>query len=322
MPNYQFAYAVGTAVVVAAVSLAFYLRQQGKKWKKVGRVSELFLHPVKSMKGVSLRQLFATRKGMRSCVYSKWLFDRSFLVIQPGGNMMTARQEPGLVTITVEVLQHSIVLSGPGMSPITFPIPTDLNKGIECFVWGEKTFGLDCGDEVSQWLSKFFNKEYRLVFHSPEITGRKVVARDNMRNSKFANAGNIMYHDGTPGHLLSEASLTDLNSRITKKVNAKWFRPNIVVNGCNAYDEDSWVHIKIGQAEFQYVRDQFRCILTTVDPETGSKSEDQNPLKTLRSYRQLREEDRAAWKGSPPFGIGLAVTKEGVITVGDDVYIS
>ena len=321
MSNMQLIFAVGAALTVVVVTINLVLRGQKKKWKKVGKVSELFLHPVKSMKGASVQHLFATKKGMRSWDKAKSMFDRSFMVIQPSGNMMTARKESKLVTIEVELIKDSIILSAPDTTPITVPIPLDLSKGIECAVWGEKTLGLDCGDEVSQWLSSLLNNEYRLVYHSSEINGRKITARDVLRSSKFANAGNIMYHDGTPGHLLSEASLEDLNTRLTKKVTARSFRPNIVVNGCNPYDEDNWIHVKIGEAEFQYVRDQFRCILTTVDPETGIKNADENPLKTLREYRHIREEDYVYWKDSPPFGTGLAVTKEGVMSVGDDVLV-
>lgn len=48
--------------------------------------------------------------------------------------------------------------------------------------------------------------------------------------------------------LLSEASVIDLNKRITRSpVNEHYFRPNIVVKGSDAYSEDTWDWIKIGE---------------------------------------------------------------------------
>ena len=320
MHNVQYFLAIGAAFAVGAITVTYYLKKKAKNWRKVGTVTELYLHPVKSMRGHLVKSLTCTKKGL--C--SQTLFDRSFMVIQSDGNMMTARKEPLLVTIRVEIDADNEILhlSAPEMSPIKVPIPKDTNKAIACKVWGENTIGLDCGDEISKWLTDYLKTEYRLVFHAPEVIGRKVAARDKNRRSKFSKIGNIMYHDTTPVHMLSEASLEDLNSRLDKKLTVRSFRPNIVITGCKAYEEDDWINVKIGTSELVYVRDTYRCVLTTVDPDTGIKSNDMNPLTTLRPYRTVEQQDMASFGNSPPFGTGLAVVKEGVISTGDDVFMS
>ena len=310
--------AIGVTITVAAITLSFLIKQRRKSWKKVGKISKLFLHPVKSMRGLSVNGLVCTKQGMRSTEME--MFDRSFLLIQPNGNMMTARKEPRMVTVSIELGKDNVTLSAPNAESITVTLPTDESKGVQCKVWGEETLGLDCGNEVSKWLSTYLKSAYRLVYHAPKIVGRNIAARDKIRQPIFHGRGKLMYHDTSPGHLISEASIEDLNSRLANKVTIRNFRPNIVVNGCEPFGEDKWMHVKIGDAEFVYVRDTYRCVLTTVDPDTGTKYPDGNPLTTMRTYRKVAEQDLASFANSPPIGTSLAVVKEGLISVGDDVY--
>ncbi|MCP6467863.1 MOSC domain-containing protein, partial [Klebsiella pneumoniae] len=94
----------------------------------------------------------------------------------------------------------------------------------------------------------------------------------------------MAYSDASPFLILSEASLADLNSRMETKVKASNFRPNIVISGCGVYEEDSWSALLIGDVELKRVMSCSRCILTTVDPDTGIMNR-KEPLDTLRSYR-------------------------------------
>lgn len=65
-----------------------------------------------------------------------------------------------------------------------------------------------------------------------------------------------MFTDLTPFHLLSTESVDDLNSRLDGvRVSALNFRPTMTVSGCDAYDEDSWRFVRIGEnAVFRYVK--------------------------------------------------------------------
>lgn len=49
--------------------------------------------------------------------------------------------------------------------------------------------------------------------------------------------GQVAYPDVGPVMLLSEASVDDLNSRLEKDVTAERFRPNIVIGGCQPFEE-------------------------------------------------------------------------------------
>jgi len=57
---------------------------------------------------------------------------------------------------------------------------------------------------------------------------------------------------------------------------------NFTVKGATAYEEDKWDWIKIGNVILRNVRPCTRCIFTTIDPETGTKHPNTEPLKTLK----------------------------------------
>ena len=65
-----------------------------------------------------------------------------------------------------------------------------------------------------------------------------------------------------------------------------------------------------------------RCVFTTVDPDTGNKRSDGEPLKTLKEIRMSSHEDVRKAHNAPYFGILLAVDHPGgVIKEGDKIYV-
>ena len=93
------------------------------------------------------------------------------------------------------------------------------------------------------------------------------------------------------------------------------FRPNLVVRTERAFEEDEWQRLRVGDCEFDVIKRCARCILTTVDPQTGEKGADGEPLKTLRSFRF----DKAA-RGIL-FGVNLIPRQLGTVSVGDPVSV-
>lgn len=88
-------------------------------------------------------------------------------------------------------------------------------------------------------------------------------------------------------HLISAPSVMDLNSRIESGyISIENFRPTIVVDerDLKPYEEDEWDWIKVGDVIMRNVSDCPRCLLTTIDPDTGEKRADGEPLKTLRKF--------------------------------------
>jgi len=90
------------------------------------------------------------------------------------------------------------------------------------------------------------------------------------------------------------------------------FRPNFVFTGGEPYEEDTWKNFNIGQNRFAAVKPCARCIMTTIDQNTSTKSAE--PLKTLSTYRKR---DNKIFFGQNV--IGLDYTS---ISVGDEITLN
>nr|7P41_D Chain D, Mitochondrial amidoxime-reducing component 1,Endolysin,Mitochondrial amidoxime-reducing component 1 [synthetic construct] len=201
---------------------------------------------------------------------------------------------------------------------LLLPIKTPTTNAVhKCRVHGLEIEGRDCGEATAQWITSFLKSQpYRLVHFEPHMRPR----RPHQIADLFRPKDQIAYSDTSPFLILSEASLADLNSRLEKKVKATNFRPNIVISGCDVYAEDSWDELLIGDVELKRVMACSRCILTTVDPDTGVMSR-KEPLETLKSYRQCDPSERKLYGKSPLFGQYFVLENPGTIKVGDPVYL-
>jgi uncharacterized protein YcbX len=119
----------------------------------------------------------------------------------------------------------------------------------------------------------------------------------------------VGFADAYPFMLLSEASLADLNTRLETPLDMARFRPNIVIAGTTPYAEDGYTRVRIGEISFRGPKRCERCVITTVDPDTGLSGRE--PLRTLAKYRL---EDQKVW-----FGMNLIHDNLGLLRVGDAV---
>ena len=121
------------------------------------------------------------------------------------------------------------------------------------------------GIQVSS-LSRYCGQAFRFVF-MPEETFRRV---DTGRVTEYRR---VSFADGFPFLIVNLASLEELNSRLDSVIEVRRFRPNIVVEGAKAWDEDDWTSARIGDTGFTLVKPCSRCVVTTVDPDRGVSQE-------------------------------------------------
>jgi uncharacterized protein YcbX len=107
----------------------------------------------------------------------------------------------------------------------------------------------------------------------------------SIRSDVFRVKRDVAYHDDAPIHIISEASLEDLNRHLEAPLPMSRFRPTIVVSGATPFDEDTWPRIAVGDAVFRAVKACTRCMITTIDQELGVVSGPE-PLKTLATFRR------------------------------------
>ncbi|XP_073904383.1 mitochondrial amidoxime-reducing component 1 isoform X1 [Castor canadensis] len=317
------------AVALGTVAWSHARPRRRRRLQQVGTVAQLWIYPVKSCKGVQVNAAECTAMGLRSghlrdrCLpVFRFLHlppARFWLVINEEGNMVTARQEPRLVLISITCDGDTLTLSAANLKDLLLPIKTPTANALrKCRVQGLDVQGRDCGEVAAQWITNFLKtKPYRLVHFEPNMRPRNSQQVEPL----FRPKDQVAYSDASPFMVLSEASLGDLNSRLgEKKVKASNFRPNIIISGCDVFAEDTWNEVLIGDVELKRVMACSRCVLTTVDPDTGIMSR-KEPLDTLKSYRLCDPSEEKLYGKSPLFGQYYVLENPGTIKVGDPVYL-
>lgn len=252
-------------------------------------------YPVKSLKGLSLEKAWVDSFGIGG--------DRRWMLVDAEGRFVTQRKHPVMGTIMVEDGESALRFTSAEGAVLTVNLEEFVDP-VDSLVWGDNILALGAGSAVSSWFSRLLGMPVRLVY-MPDSSFRQV-DREYVDYKK-----RVSFADGFPFLLISEASLNDLNERLSVPVAMSRFRPNLVVSGCQPFEEDSWKVIRIGDIEFEIVKPCSRCIMTTIDEE--SLKPNKEPLKTLATYRKNEY--------GVCFGQNLVHRGSGVLTVGNSVEV-
>lgn len=313
--------AAGVGVITVSGIIYFYRRYKDlyvppKEWKKVGELTDLICYPVKSCGPVRVNSIYCSKIGLES----NKMRDRIFMVVRTDGDFVTGRQFPTMVLVQPTFHDNFMKLSAPGMIDVEIDVER-LKKlsPITTRVWNQPVKTIDCGEEVARWFSRFLLAEdfgLRLMYY-PHDSATRDVKDSNKKFRTMLDEDTGALHDATSFMLLNESSIDDLNTRIENPVSVLNFRPNFLVRGPTAFEEDHWKWVKIGNdVIFRCNKPCTRCIFTNVNPETAQRSHDNNPLKTLNSYRRFAKLGK-----SPVLGVHLGLRQAGTLTLGDIVYI-
>jgi len=260
------------------------------------RVAELFVYPVKSLRGVALKEARVGRRGL--------LHDRHWMVVDDAGGALTQRALPAMARINTAIDGDRLRLFDDDGAEVAVPIaePSREAPRRTVTIWRDTCEAIDCGAEVAAWLGARLGVSCALVV-VPEDGQRAVPA-------KFGEATDrIGFADAFPFLLATTASLEDLNRRMEAPLPMARFRPNVVVEGARAFEEDRWARLRIGGLGFRAPKGCDRCVVTTTDQRTGELGVE--PLKTLATFRK--------WDGAVWFGRNLIHDAEGVVRVGDAI---
>ncbi|XP_055845835.1 mitochondrial amidoxime reducing component 2-like [Episyrphus balteatus] len=313
--------AAGIGFITASGLICIYKRYRDnyippKEWKKIGELTDLICYPVKSCGPVRVSSIYCSKLGLENNL----MRDRIFMLVGTNGDFVTARQYPKLVLVQPSFHDNFMKLSAPGMIDVKIDIDR-LKKlsPITTRVWGQPVKTVDCGEEVARWFSRYILAEdfgLRLMYYPLDYSTREV--KGSLKKfSTMLKEDTGALHDATSFMLLNESSIADLNTRLQTPVSVYNFRPNFLVKGPAAFEEDNWKWIKIGEdVIFRCNKPCTRCIFTNVDPETAQRSPDGNPLKTLKGYRQFAKIGK-----DPVMGVHLGLRKSGTLSLGDLVYI-
>lgn len=234
------------------------------------RVHSLYLYPVKSLAGVEVSSINLDDFGP--------VGDRRWMLVTDQHEFVTQRQLPTLARIRTGMGDRGVEVHIPGEGSFCLePGP----ETVSVLVWRDRVDARVGPDLASAAVSRFCGQSLRFVY-MPDDSVRRVDPE------RVVNGARVGFADGFPFLLTNQASLEELNGRLKRPVDMRRFRPNIVVSGAEPWSEDQWQRVTIGQVRLEMVKPCSRCVVTTVDPDTGTKAPGVEPLRTLSTYRKTQ----------------------------------
>ena len=260
-------------------------------------VAELWIYPVKSCRGISLTEAKVSHKGLAG--------DREWMIVDEAGKFITQRTHPQLARVQTQLDDDYLTLDFEQLSSLKIPVQQkgDLRS---VTVWRSQTEAIDQGDAAAEWFGQILQTPCRLVRQSPDH-----IRAINPKHALWANQP-VSFADGYPLLLTNNASLKLLCEKMCSELPMNRFRPNLVVDGDRPFAEDDWQHFKIGDVEFVVAKPCERCVVTTTDQLSGDRHPEQEPLRTLRTFRHKPQQGIL-------FGTNLMPRNEGLLKIGQSV---
>ncbi|HET7809792.1 MAG TPA: MOSC N-terminal beta barrel domain-containing protein [Steroidobacteraceae bacterium] len=235
-------------------------------------ITDLNIYPVKSCRGIALASAPLGDTGL--------VDDRHWMLVRPDGRFVTQRVLPRMALVGTAVDGAALQLTAPGMAPLV--VPRDgAGEARAVTVWKFTGSGIDCGEQAAQWCSRFLDTPLRLVRFDARVP------RECNPEWTGATRAVTEFADGFPILVISRASLADLNARLPKALPMERFRPNVVIDGVSAYDEDRIHELRVDGITLRLVKPCTRCSITTTDQQAGAV-DGIEPLATLKTYRNDR----------------------------------
>ncbi len=264
-------------------------------------VVSLHIYPIKSCAGLSLASAEVDALGLAH--------DRRWVLTDPDGRFVTGRQEGRLVLVRAEPDTSGLRLSAPGMPDLDVPVPAADAPRANVQVWKDAVDAAHAGAAADAWFGAYLGRPLRLWYF--DARSRRAIDPDYARSGE-----QVAFADGYPLLAISQASLDQLNARLpagTAPLSMLRFRPNVVIAGAVPHAEDAWRRVRIGGVVFDAVKPCTRCVFTSVDPATGLRDPQGEPLTTLKSYRRA--------PAGITFGMNLIPRGAGTLRAGDDVVV-
>jgi len=260
------------------------------------QLQDIYTYPIKSLGGIRLDKAKVEEKGLQ--------YDRRWMLVDRDGRFLTQRKYPEMALLQTKITDGGISVFDKENPSRQILVPYDSGSARYRMVtiWEDRVEAQIVNSGISLWFSEVLKKECELVF-MPPTTRRK------LQPEYAVNGESVSFADGMPYLLIGQSSLDDLNSRLSNPVPMNRFRPNLVFSGGSPFQEDEWDIVTIGDARFKITKPCARCVVTTVDQQTGEKGRE--PLTTLSTYRNR--------DGKVMFGQNMLLLRGTDISVGDTI---
>ena len=272
------------------------------------QITDLFIYPVKSLKGIALDNSQTGQRGLE--------FDREWMITDNAYNFISQREIELMTTIETKIDTSSLILSSPQNRAIRVPLESNRINKVQVMVWDDYCDAYDEGDEASSWLTEALGthkgSSLRLVRFDQK--DKRLVPKKYLNGVHAESA----FSDQFPYLITSWESLSKLNNGLlennSKKVSMNRFRPNIVIKGLSDIEKMTSFNLTCEKGDYQFGlrKPCKRCKITTINQETGEVENPKEPLATLVKLKNS-EESHGAFFGQN----AILLSDYGVLRVGD-----
>jgi hypothetical protein len=241
-------------------------------------VSALTLYPIKSCAGIDLPEATLALSGL----VAQGVHDREWMLVTREGLFLTQREYPRMALVVPRIEADALVVEAPNMPPLRLPLAhDDAAATLQVQIWDHSVPAADCGDAAAAWFADVLGGACRLVRFRPDV--------QRPTSTKWTGGvpAETRFSDGYPFLLIGQASLDDLNAKLAAAGRAPLpmnrFRPNLVVEGIEAFEEDFVASFAGEGVVLRPVKPCARCPIPAIDQATGIPGPD--PLDILQAYR-------------------------------------
>jgi uncharacterized protein YcbX len=255
-------------------------------------LSQLLLYPIKSCAGMAVQEATLLESGLAA----QGVHDREWMLVTEEGQFLTQREYPRMALIRPRLDGGNLRVSAPGMGDLLLSRAShDAAPTRHVQIWDDVVRAADCGEVAADWFIEALDTRapIRLVrFHHDVVRPTSVKWTNGLPSqTRFA--------DGYPLLLIGQSSLDDLNVRLQAagrdQLPMDRFRPNLVIEGLEAFEEDYLAALSTGAAEIRPVKPCARGPIPAIDQATGVPGPD--PLDILQTYRANPRMDGAVCMG-------------------------
>jgi uncharacterized protein YcbX len=243
-------------------------------------VTDLAIAPVKGLRVTAADELDIGPAGP--------VGDRAFLVVDAENGLLLTTRTPTLLQVAARLEGGQLTLTFPDGRAVA-AVPEPGARAETANYEGRRIAGRLVEGELAEALSEHLQRPVRLL------------ARDATDRGA----------DDAPVTLMSQASLAALAPALDGAVpDPRRFRMTITIDGVDAWEEHGWSgrRVAVGGAVLQVTEPVARCVVTTRDPDSGSRD-----VPTLKALATLRGKDDVT------FGVWCEVVAPGRVRVGDAV---
>jgi uncharacterized protein YcbX len=221
----------------------------------VGFIRELYIFPIKSGAPVAVSEIELGPRGPR--------WDRHWLIVDSHGRFLTQRDQGELSGVQPFLKDGAWFARLPDHRELSLTSLKTERRAVQ--IWKDTVQAWDCGDEWAQALQECFEKPWRMVEMPDEPEARLV------NNPLVPWSQPVGFADAEPMLLVNQASVSQMEDKLGITVGALRFRPNIVIEGLEAFSERDIAQWEINGVRFQFSKMCSRCVMVTLDPITGEK---------------------------------------------------